>query len=142
MPMQPKDLRIVPNSMSTQMHMFGTLYGVTDDLNVMIMGNYTHKDMTMTTYNMMGNAIGKRTNSTEGFGDLQVSALYRVYEDSINHIHLNFGLSLPTGSTTEQMTMLSPMGKARLCWTSRPRANSGSRRCPSHRSRCRCLSWD
>ena len=37
-------------------------------------------------------------------------ALWRLYQDQTHHVHLNFGLSLPTGSTTENVTMLSPMG--------------------------------
>jgi hypothetical protein len=77
----------------------------------MVMGSYADKDMPMTTYNMMGTkALGTETYSTDGFGDVSIVGLFRVYEDGINHIHVNFGLSLPTGSSTEQMNMLSPMG--------------------------------
>ena len=43
-------LRMVPDSMTGQMHMLGVMYGVTDAVNVMVMGGYTEKDMTMTTY--------------------------------------------------------------------------------------------
>ncbi len=107
----PKYLRFVPNSMDAQMHMLGVTYGVTDAINIMVMGSYVDKDMPMTTYNMMGTkALGTQTYSTDGFGDVSVMGMVRLYEDGINHIHLNFGLSLPTGSTTEQMNMLSPMG--------------------------------
>lgn len=117
----PKYLRFVPDSMDAQMHMFGVTYGVTDAVNIMVMGNYVDKDMPMTTYNMMGTkALGTQTYSTDGFGDVSVVGLFRVYEDGINHIHVNFGLSLPAGSTTEQMNMLSPMGTYMLM-----RANYG-----------------
>ena len=117
----PKYLRFVPESMDADMNMLGVTYGVTDAINIMVMGNYVDKDMPMTTYNMMGNkALGTQTYSTDGFGDVSVVGLFRVYEDGINHIHVNFGLSLPTGSTTEQMNMLSPMGTYMLM-----RANYG-----------------
>ena len=117
----PKYLRFVPESMEAQMHMFGVTYGVTNAVNIMVMGNYVEKDMPMTTYNMMGTkALGTQTYSTDGFGDVSVVSLFRVYEDGINHIHVNFGLSLPAGSTTEQMNMLSPMGTYMLM-----RANYG-----------------
>ena len=102
-------LRMAPDSMTGQMHMLGVMYGVTDAIDVMVMGGYTEKDMTMTTYNGAGtSSVGTRTYTTEGVSDTSVSGLFRLYDDGINHIHLNFGVSLPTGDTTKEMTMLSP----------------------------------
>jgi hypothetical protein len=105
--------RIVPTSMDVQMHMFHAMYGVTDWLTLMVMATYEHKSMTMTTYKgVMGTTVlGQTTNNSEGFGDTAVTSLWRLYEDPMNHVHLNLGLSLPSGSTTETMTMLSPMNK-------------------------------
>ncbi len=115
--MQTMYLRMVPNSMVAQMHMLGAMYGVTDAFNVMIMGGYTDKEMTMTTYsnpmspNPATAAIkGTRTYSTDGISDTSVTGLYRLYDDGINHIHLNLGLSLPTANITQQINMLSPGG--------------------------------
>jgi hypothetical protein len=51
-------------------------------------------------------------NATESFGDTSVISLWRIYEDQIHHVQLNLGVSLPTGSTTRSMTMLSPMNMA------------------------------
>ena len=104
--------RIVPQSMETDMHMFHAMYGVTDWLNLMVMANYTYKTMTMTTYaGMMGTKVlGSSTASTEGFGDTAVMSLWRLYDDGVHHVHLNFGLWLPSGSTTQSISMLSPMG--------------------------------
>ncbi len=114
--------RIVPTSMDMQMHMFHAMYGVTDWLNIMVMGSYDIKSMTMLTYKgATGTTVlGSTTNNSEGFGDTSVTSLWRVYQDPINHVHINIGLSLPTGSTTETMTMLSPMDK-----TMTMRANYG-----------------
>ncbi len=119
----PNYLRFVPESMDALVNMVGVTYGVTNAINIMVMGSYVEKDMPMTTYSMpmmsngmmgasmMGTkALGTETYSTDGFGDVSVVGLFRVYEDGVNHVHINFGLSLPTGSTTEQMNMLSPMG--------------------------------
>jgi hypothetical protein len=104
-------LRMVPESMTGQMHMLGLMYGVTNAINVMVMGGYSEKDMTMTTYNGAGtSAVGTRTYTTEGVSDTTVSGLFRLYDDGINHVHLNFGVSLPTGDITKEMVMLSPMG--------------------------------
>ncbi len=115
--MQTMYLRMIPNSMDAQMHMLGAMYGVTDAFNVMIMGGYTDKEMTMTTYsnpmspNPATAAIkGTRTYSTDGISDTSVTGLYRLYDDGINHIHLNLGLSLPTANITQQINMLSPGG--------------------------------
>jgi hypothetical protein len=104
--------RIVPTSMDVQMHMLHAMYGVTDWLNVMVMGSYNLKSMTMLTYKgAMGTTVlGSTTNNSDGFGDTAVMSLWRVYQDPMNHVHISIGLSLPTGSTTETMTMLSPMG--------------------------------
>jgi len=104
--------RIVPQSMETDMHMFHAMYGVTDWINVMVMGSYNYKTMTMTTFaGAMGTKIlGSSTASTEGFGDTLATSLWRLYDDGTNHLHVNLGLSLPSGSTTESINMLSPMG--------------------------------
>ncbi|MGO9484335.1 MAG: hypothetical protein ACLPX9_07095 [Rhodomicrobium sp.] len=113
----PKYLRMVPDSMEGQTHMAGALYGVTDAINVMVMGDYIEKDMTMSTYykkpmppaSGIPPLVGTQTYTENGFGDVSVTGLFRIYEDGVNHIHANLGLSLPTGSTTEQVNMLTPM---------------------------------
>jgi hypothetical protein len=102
---------VIPASMDMQSHMLSAMYGVTDWLNVMIMGSYQIKSMDMTTFSMMmpGKVLGTSSSTTEGFGDTSVGVLWRLYQDPINHVHFNMGFSLPTGSTTETATMLSPM---------------------------------
>ena len=103
--------RIVPTSMDTQAHMFHAMYGVTDWLDVMIMGEYLHKSMDMTSYKgaMGTNVLGASKGTSEGVGDTDFVSLWRVYKDQSNEVHLNLGVSLPTGSTTKSTTMLSPM---------------------------------
>lgn len=49
-PMQPPTLRIVPTSMSMDMHMFGAMYAPADWLTLMVMGMYMEKEMEHTTY--------------------------------------------------------------------------------------------
>jgi hypothetical protein len=110
--MTPQFYRIVPQSMFTDMQMLHAMYGVTNWLDLMVMANYTTKSMTMTTYAGMSGTkvLGSSTASTEGFGDTITTSLWRLYDDPINHVHLNLGLSLPSGSTTDNVNMLSPMG--------------------------------
>ncbi len=109
--MKPPTLRIVPESMTTEMNMFHVMYGITDSFNLMLMGDYMVKSMTMTTFKgMMGSTeLGDSSSSTQGWGDTQFLGLVRLYQDEINHVHLNLGVSVPSGSVTEQATMLGPM---------------------------------
>lgn len=110
--MKPPTLRIVPASMSAEMNMLHLMFGLTDTVNFMVMGDYISKSMTMTTFaGMKGSTVlGNSSSSTEGWGDTSFVGLVRLYQDNIHHVHLNLGLSVPSGSITQQATMLSPMG--------------------------------
>ena len=110
-------LRIVPNDMTMTMQGFNAMYGVTENLTLMVMANYVGKSMTMTTYSgMMGSTIlGSSSGDADGLGDTMVGANYRVYKDAVNQVVVGLNLSLPTGSQTRQITMLSPMGAPCSC---------------------------
>jgi hypothetical protein len=107
-----ENYRIVPTSMTVQMQMLNAMYGVTDWLNLMVMATYERKWMRMTTFAGMNGSkvLGTSNAQTSGFGDTSIGGLGRIYQDQINHMHLTLGLSLPTGSTTETVRMLSPSG--------------------------------
>ena len=111
-PMQPPTLRIVPTEMSMDMHMFGAMYAPSDWLTLMVMGMYMEKDMEHTTY--MGgrgtNVRGSFRVKTDGIGDTRASGLIRLHDDGIHKLHLNAGVSFPTGSTSETHEILTPMG--------------------------------
>jgi len=108
----PVMLRIVPSSMDSQMHMFNGMYGLTDAINLMYMANYTQKSMSMTTFAGMSGAavLGQSSGSTEGFSDAMVGAIYRLYQDKINHLQFGLSLALPIGNQQATIQMLSPMG--------------------------------
>lgn len=111
-PMQPPTLRVVPTKMTMDMHMLGAMYAPSDKLTLMVMMNYLKNEMDHISYmGMVGtNQRGTFTTKSEGFGDMKVSGLYQIYDDSVNKVHLNIGFSLPTGSTTESDRVLTPMG--------------------------------
>lgn len=119
MPNQPPTLRVVPTEMSMDMHMFGAMYAPTDWLTLMGMVNYISKDMTHITFEAMPGGdgeidrIGGFTTRSEGFGDTTVTALIKLLDtprpDGKDHLHINLGLSLPTGSITERDDVLTPM---------------------------------
>lgn len=109
---QPSTLRVVPTEMTMDMHMLGTMYAPTDWLTLMAMANYLEKDMKHLTFagGAGANVLGTFSTESEGWGDIKVSGLVRLYEDKINHVHLNAGLSLPTGSIDGSATVLAPNG--------------------------------
>lgn len=113
-PMQPPNLRVVPLEMRTDMHMLGAMYAPSDDLTLMVMANYLDKDMDLVTYDMMGREVGTFSTGASGLGDTRVAALWRLYEDGgvdgVEQVHLNLGLSLPTGSIDEEGRVLAPTG--------------------------------
>lgn len=110
-PMMPPTLRVVPLEMTMQMHMFGTMYAPSDQLTLMGMVNYVQLDMDHVTF--MGPAgtvrLGEFTTKSSGFGDTTVAALIRLSEHKSHRWHATLGVSLPTGSTEETATILTPM---------------------------------
>ena len=111
-PMQPPTLRVVPTKMTMQMHMFGVMYAPTDWVTLMAMLNYTEKEMEHITF--MGGAgttrLGSFTTESSGLGDTRLAALIRLFESGNHKAHANLGVSLPTGSTNETDSILTPMG--------------------------------
>ena len=107
-PMQPPTLRIVPTSMRMDMHMAGVMYGLTDRVTLMAMANYVTKEMDHITYQggMGTTQLGTFRTSPAGFGDTKLSALVGLSDE----VHLNLGVSIPTGSSTETDDILTPMG--------------------------------
>ena len=98
---------ITPTAMDTQMHMFGVMYAPIDQLTLMAMLPLVQKDMDHIT-----RAGGKFSTNTFGVGDFKLSAMVRLWENETHHVHLNAGMSFPTGSITEKDD--TPMGNVRL----------------------------
>lgn len=112
MPGQPATLRVVPTQMDMNMHMIGAMYAPNDIVTLMSMVNYMEKKMKMNVY--QGGAgrtlLGSSSASSKGFGDTKLSSHIRLYEDAMHHVHLNAGLSLPTGDIRKEGRMLMPNG--------------------------------
>ena len=109
---QPPTLRIVATEMTMEMHMFGAMYGLSEDVTLMAMANYSKKSMDHITFagGMGTTELGRFETNSQGWGDTKLGALIRLYDDAIHHVHLNAGLSLPTGSIDEEDQVLTPMG--------------------------------
>lgn len=109
----PPFLRVVPTKMTMDMHMLGAMYAPTNDLTLMAMLPIIRKSMDHVTYapGVGTNQIGGFTTVSEGVGDFKLTALYRLYDDPVNHFHLNLGISAPTGATDERDRILDPFGR-------------------------------
>ncbi|MAM33588.1 MAG: alpha-amylase [Micavibrio sp.] len=108
----PPTLRVVPLEMDIDMHMLGGMYAPSDWLTLMVMGQYIDREMEHLTYAGMAGTteLGQFTTKVQGIGDTSLSGLIGLYDDNIHHLHLNAGLSLPTGSIKEEDDVLTPMG--------------------------------
>jgi len=94
---------VAPLNMTMEMHMFGVMYGLTEDLTVMAMAPYVIKEMDHET-----GALVHFTTETEGISDVKVSGIYGLSKQGDEEVLLNFGVSLPTGSISERGD--TPMG--------------------------------
>ena len=88
---------IAAQQMTMGMHMLGAMYAPTDKLTLMLMGNYVSNDMDLEARNGT-----KFATQSGALGDISLSALYSILKTEKNSMHLQLGLSLPTGSI-EQM---------------------------------------
>jgi hypothetical protein len=93
---------MVPRRMTMKMHMLGAMYGATDDLTLTMMVPWLEKDMDSSSRMNGTGPENKFTTRADGFGDLKIGGLYRLYKGETHEFIFNLGLSLPTGSTTEE----------------------------------------
>ncbi len=107
----PANLRVVPTEMSMTMHMLGAMYGVTDKLTAMVMTSYIFKDMDHLTFagGTGTTELGTFNTKSSGFGDTRIGGIYNIFENHNHRINLQMGISLPTGSITEEDDVLTPM---------------------------------
>lgn len=110
-PMSPPTVRVVPQEMTTQMHMLGVMYAPTDDITLMAMLNYLDKEMDLKTYQggMGTNILGIFTTESSGISDAKIGLLYRLHDDDIHHVHLNANWQIPIGDIEETDEALTPM---------------------------------
>ena len=112
MPMQPPTLRVVPTSMTMDMHMLGLMYAPSDRVTLMAMTHYVDKEMEHVTFaGPAGTAeLGRFVTEASGIGDTSLSALIRLKQTETSRWHATIGVSLPTGDTDETDDVLAPTG--------------------------------
>ena len=88
------------------MHMFGAMYAPTDWLTLMAMGMYVEEGpwTTSTFRGMSGGTgvLGRFTTTSKGFANTKLSGLIKLYDDGAHKLHLNAGISLPTGEVKNE----------------------------------------
>ncbi|WP_262694084.1 transporter [Kordiimonas aquimaris] len=111
-PMQPQTLRVLPTEMPMDMYMLGAMYAPSDSVTLMVMAMYGERSMDHITFQDGAgtNRLGEFTTRSSDFGDTKVAALVHLFDNVTHKIHFNAGISVPTGSTTEEDTILTPMG--------------------------------
>ena len=115
--------RVAPQNMSMKMHMLGAMYAPLDKLTFLVMTNILENDMEL----LIGNSIMtmemlrnvKFNTNSKGLGDTKIGGLYQLFNKNRRSMHLNFGLSIPTGSLNERgvtpmSRMNNPDGDIRL----------------------------
>ena len=97
------DYAMLPEKMSMNMHMLGTMYAVSDKWTLMAMLNYLDNDMDMNMEMGAMKMVMKSSAESSGFGDIKFSGLYDLASwDNGQRVHFNVGISVPTGSIDEK----------------------------------------
>lgn len=102
-----EDYMVSPETMNMHMQMFGLMYGVSDRLTLMIMGNYISNSMNLQMRN--GNVF---STQSKGLGDTRFTVLYALRSTERQSLHLIAGILTPTGSITK--TDATPMSENTL----------------------------
>lgn len=88
---------MAPTSMTMEMHMVGLMYAPSDRVTLMGMLPYVHTEMDGVT--RMGVPFTARA---EGVSDIKLTSLIGLFHRPGLRVHVNLGVSLPTGSIDER----------------------------------------
>ena len=107
---------VAPTSMTMDMHMLGFMFAPTDEVTLFAMSNYVFKDMdhVTATGSPPRAAMGPQfLLGSQGWGDTSFGALVKIHDANRRRVHLNLGLSAPTGNLT---TLAYPMHTGTGTW--------------------------
>ncbi|BDV36073.1 alpha-amylase [Methylocystis iwaonis] len=105
-------LRGVPQSALQAVQTVQLAYGVTKVLSIVVATGMTEKNLSFLTFKGLSGItpLGMSYTGTDSISDTTASAIWRVYEDPINRVQVNVGMSFPTGSNHNTFTLLQPNG--------------------------------
>ncbi|MBW2244028.1 MAG: transporter [Deltaproteobacteria bacterium] len=98
---------IAPLEMDMEAHMFSVMWAPHEDVTLAAMLPFKRLDMKHRTRG--GRSF---TTRSHGIGDTKFTALVRLFDRGEHHLHLNLGVSAPTGSISAKDD--TPMGRSRL----------------------------
>lgn len=105
-----QNFMVAPQKMNMNMHMLGVMYAPSDQVTLMVMGNYISNSMDLRT--RMG---VKFTTESGGLGDITVSSLIKIMNNNRQSVHGNVGISIPTGDI-DQRDAIPMMNNAQLAY--------------------------
>lgn len=106
---------LTPDTMAMHMHMLDFMYAPSDWLTLMLMPQFMDMNMSLRglereNYIDLGHNLNghyyhhiQNGHETGGIGDTGMYALFKVFDDSIHHLHLTAGFSAPTGDADIQL---------------------------------------
>ena len=103
---------VAPIDMQMDMHMFGSMYALTDRLTLVGMLNLVELEMLHQRSPMMVMMGGPSTFSTSssGIGDASIGALYSLANTKQQNVVAGLSLVLPTANTNEKDSIPNMMG--------------------------------
>lgn len=122
-PMQPKTLRVVPNSAEADVLFPYANFAINERVALVGLIPFIRKKTVLETFaGPVGTkSLGTNTVRSEGIGDIKFGAIVKAYNSADHNHNLLFDLvlSAPTGSIEEEDIQLTPMNtevKARLAY--------------------------
>jgi len=111
---EPEDLlgtwESAPETVDLDRHVFSALWSPIDQLTFQLELPFV-RTVTDEIHRPGGGAVEGFETKSVGFGDVMFWVLYRVYRDAYSDLHLNLGLSFPSGSIAEaQLSALDSAG--------------------------------
>lgn len=107
-------LRLAPINLDVDSQGLAAAYGLSKNIALFASTAVLEKYVNMQAFEGLSGttSLGLKTGTTTGFGDTTVASVIRIYRDPVNQVNVNFGLSLPTGSTIDSISLLLPNGTA------------------------------
>jgi len=105
-------LRLIPQNIAIASEGVSLCYGVTKDISIFVATGMIEKNLDMLTFKGASGItpLGMSFTGTDGMTDSVFAGFWRVYQDPINRIQINLGMSFPTGGTNNTFTLLQPNG--------------------------------
>jgi len=105
-------LRLIPQDIAIASQGVSLVYGVTKDISIVVATGMIEKNIDMLTFKGASGItpLGMSFSGTDGMTDSTLAGIWRAYQDPINRVQINLGMSLPTGSDHNTFTLLQPNG--------------------------------